>query len=185
MLEKKNYKHNLTVPLEDSTVINGQGCGRVAEMKYGLFNMSYNGCEMIALHNSQVLRGEESSLKDVCLEMYPRCQSLSGLFGSNPYLLGSFYKRRNIPYRMTFSYRDFFDSLDNVRVAVISFWCKNKPFGGLHTVTVEKVDGYKIKVYNRYNNRDYPYIYKSRREFLPKKSDFICGYLIEEGKKYG
>ena len=132
-----------------------------------------------------LVRFDYRYLKEVCLEMYPRCQSLSGLFGSNPYLLGSFYKRRNIPYRMTFSYRDFFDSLDNVKVAVISFWCKNKPFGGLHTVAVEKVDGYKIKVYNRYNNRDYPYIYKSRRDFLPKKSDFICGYLIEEGKNHG
>lgn len=58
--------------------------------------MSYNGCEMIALHNSMVLRGESSSLKKVCLEMYPYCQALSGLLGSNPYLLGSFYKRRGI-----------------------------------------------------------------------------------------
>lgn len=185
MLEKKNYRHNLTVPLEDNTVINGQGCGEVAKMKYGFFNMSYNGCEMIALHNSQVLRGEKSSLKEVCVEMYPKSQVLSGLFGSDPCRLGSFYKKRRIRFRKTFSYSDFFDSLDDVEVAVISFWCKNKPFGGLHTVAVQKVDGYKIKVYNRYNNRDYPYIYKSRREFLPKKSDFICGYLIEEGKWHG
>lgn len=184
MLEKYNYKHNKTVPLCDSTVINGQGCGEVAKMKYGFFNMSFNGCEMIALHNSMVLMGEESSLREVCLEMYPKSQSLSGLFGSNPYLLGSFYKRRNISYRMTLLYSDFFDSLDDTDVAVISFWCKNKPFNGLHTVAVHKTDGYKIKVYNRYNNRDYPYIYKSRSEFLPHKSDFICGYLIKEGKNH-
>lgn len=180
MLEKYNYKHNLNISLEDNTVINGQGCGQVAKMKYGLFNMSFNGCEMIALHNSMVLLGEHSSLREVCLEMYPRSQALSGLFGSNPYLLGSFYKRRNIPYIMTLSYSDFFDSLDGVQVAVLAFWCKNKPFGGLHTVAVQKVDGYKIKVYNRYNNRDYPYIYKSRTELLPHKSDFICGYLIKK-----
>ena len=185
MLEKKNYQHNKTVALEDNTVINGQGCGEVAKMKYGFFPMSYNGCEMIALHNSMVLRNEESSLKEVCLEMYKKCQALSGLFGSDPCRLGSFYKKRNIPYRRTFSYTDFFDSLGNTEVSVVAFWCKNKPFGGLHTVAVQKVDGFKIKVYNRYNNRDYPYIYKSRTDFLPDKSDFICGYLIEEGKKNG
>ena len=84
---------------------------------------------------------------------------------------------------MTFRYDDFFDSLDDVKVAVLSFWCPHKPFKGLHTVAVQKIDG-KIVIYNRYNNRDYPYIYPSRAELLPHKSDFICGYLIEEGKKY-
>lgn len=181
MLQKYNYRHNLTVPLPDDEVVNGQGCGEVAKMKYGFFSMSYNGCEMIALHNSMVLRGEKSSLREVCLEMYPHCQAVSGLFGSNPMLLGSFYKRRGIKYRMTMRYDDFFDSLDDVKVAVLSFWCPHKPFKGLHTVAVQK-EGYKIKIYNRYNNRDYPYIYPSRAELLPHKSDFICGYLIEEEK---
>ena len=182
MLQRPNYKHNKTVGLEENTVINGQGCGKVAKMKYGFFTMAYNGCEMIALHNSAVLLGEKSSLTEVCREMYMKCQSFSGLFGSNPYLLGSFYKRRKIPYRLTLSYNDFFDSLDNVPVAVLSFWNPpSKPWNGLHTVTVQKVDG-KIRVYNRYNGRDYPYDYSSREELMPNKTDFICGYLLKECK---
>ena len=112
MLQKFNYKHNLTVPLNNGTVINGQGCGEVAKMKYGLCNMSYNGCEMIALHNSMVLLGKSSDLKEICKEMYPKTQMLSGIFGSNPCLLGSFYKRRNILFRKTYSYTEFFDSLE-------------------------------------------------------------------------
>ena len=177
MLQKFNYKHNLTVPLDNETVINGQGCGEVAKMKYGLCNMSYNGCEMIALHNSMLLLGKSSVLKEVCREMYPKSQMLSGIFGSNPCLLGSFYKRRNILFRKTYSYTEFFDSLESTSVAVLSFWNKKKPFHGLHTVTVQIIDG-KIRIYNRYNNRDYPYDYSGRTELLPKKSDFICGYLI-------
>ena len=104
MLQKFNYKHNLTVPLKCNTVINGQGCGEVAKMKYGLCHMSYNGCEMIALHNSMVLLGKESDLKEICREMYPKSQMLSGILGSNPCLLGSFYKRRGIAFRKTYSY---------------------------------------------------------------------------------
>ena len=177
MLQKFNYKHNLTVPLECNTVINGQGCGEVAKMKYGLCNMSFNGCEMIALHNSMVLMGKNSDLKEICKEMYPKSQMLSGIFGSNPCLLGSFYKKRNFLFRKTYRYTEFFDSLESTTVAVLSFWNKKKPFNGLHTVTVQAIDG-KIRVYNRYNNRDYPYDYISRTELLPKKSDFICGYLI-------
>lgn len=177
MLQKFNYRHNLTVPLKAGTVINGQGCGEVAKMKYGLCNMSYNGCEMIALHNSMVLLGKNSDLKEICKEMYPKSQMLSGIFGSNPCLLGSFFKRRNILFRKTYNYTEFFDSLESTSVAVLSFWNKKKPFNGLHTVTVQIIDG-KIRIYNRYNNRDYPYDYESRTELLPKKSDFICGYLI-------
>ena len=177
MLQKFNYRHNLTVPLKADTVINGQGCGEVAKMKYGLCNMSYNGCEMIALHNSMVLLGKSSDLKEICKEMYPKSQMLSGIFGSNPCLLGSFFKRRNILFRKTYNYTEFFDSLESTSVAVLSFWNKKKPFNGLHTVTVQKING-KIRIYNRYNNRDYPYDYESRTELLPKKPDFICGYLI-------
>ena len=177
MLQKFNYRHNCTVPLSHSTVINGQGCGEVAKMKYGLCNMSFNGCEMIALHNSMVLMGKNSYLKEICKEMYPKSQMLSGIFGSNPCLLGSFYKKRNFLFRKTYRYTEFFDSLESTTVAVLSFWNKKKPFNGLHTVTVQAIDG-KIRVYNRYNNRDYPYDYISRTELLPKKSDFICGYLI-------
>lgn len=177
MLQKFNYRHNCNVPLPHSTVINGQGCGEVAKMKYGLCNMSFNGCEMIALHNSMVLMGKNSDLKEICKEMYPKSQMLSGIFGSNPCLLGSFYKKRNFLFRKTYRYTEFFDSLESTTVAVLSFWNKKKPFNGLHTVTVQAIDG-KIRVYNRYNNRDYPYDYISRTELLPKKSDFICGYLI-------
>ena len=177
MLQKFNYRHNCTVPLPHSTLINGQGCGEVAKMKYGLCNMSFNGCEMIALHNSMVLMGKNSDLKEICKEMYPKSQMLSGIFGSNPCLLGSFYKKRNFLFRKTYRYTEFFDSLESTTVAVLSFWNKKKPFNGLHTVTVQTIDG-KIRVYNRYNNRDNPYDYISRAELLPKKSDFICGYLI-------
>ena len=177
MLHKFYYRHNCKVHLPHSTVINGQGCGEVAKMKYGLCNMSFNGCEMIALHNSMVLMGKNSDLKEICKEMYPKSQMLSGIFGSNPCLLGSFYKKRNFLFRKTYRYTEFFDSLESTTVAVLSFWNKKKPFNGLHTVTVQTIDG-KIRVYNRYNNRDYPYDYISRAELLPKKSDFICGYLI-------
>ena len=181
MLQRFNYKHNRQVMLPDNTIINGQGCGEVAKMRYGFCPMSYNGCEMIALHNSMVLTDRPSSLQEVCKEMYMRSQMLSGFLGSNPCLLGSFYKRRGISFRKTYSYDDFFDNIGNVPVAVLSFWNKKKPFNGLHTVTVQLIDD-KIVIYNRYNNKDYPYEYASRKDVLPKKSDFICGYLIEGEK---
>lgn len=181
MLQHFNYSHNKKVPLDDTVVINGQGCGEVAKMKYGFFNMSYNGCEMIALHNSMLLTGRKSSLKEICRYMYPRAYGVMGIFGSNPVLLGTFYKKAGIRYRMTYDFNDFFNSLRYTPVAVISFWNPpSKPFHGIHTVTVQLTEDEKIKIYNRYNNKDFPYEYADRHEFMPDKTNFICGYLIEE-----
>lgn len=180
MLEKFNYEHNCTVGLKDNETVNGQGLGEVAKMKYGFFNMSYNGCEMIAIHNSMVLLGRGSSLKEVCREMYPKCQALHGLFGSNPVALGSYYRNRKIPYRKTYGYDDFFDSLPDCKVAVLSFWNPpTKPWNGIHTVTVQYVDG-RIRIYNRTNRTDHPMEYENRYDVMPNKTNFICGYLIEE-----
>ena len=50
MLEKKNYEVNKNISLPDS-FINGQALGAVSRMRYGLFPMSYNGCEIIAAYN--------------------------------------------------------------------------------------------------------------------------------------
>ena len=181
MLQFFNHRHNRKVPLEKNTVINGQGLGEVSRMRYGFFPMSYNGCEMIALHNSIVLLGGESDLSEVCREMYMRCQALSGLFGSVPTLLGSFYRRRGIPYRMTRGYDDFFDNLDRTPVSVVSFWnMPKRPWNGIHTVTIQSLGSGSFRIYNRSNRSGEPVDYGSREEFIPKKSYFICGYLIRE-----
>ena len=58
MLEKLNRKKNLLTET-GSEIINGQGLGYVADMRYGLFPMSYNGCEMIAIYNLLILEGRQ------------------------------------------------------------------------------------------------------------------------------
>ena len=50
MLEKPNYKFNKNMPMPDR-FINGQALGMVSRLRYGLFPMSYNGCEILAVYN--------------------------------------------------------------------------------------------------------------------------------------
>ncbi|MBQ4245158.1 MAG: hypothetical protein II702_09610 [Clostridia bacterium] len=177
MLEKRNFKVNKTIDLGRGTV-NGQGCGPVSKMRYGLFPMSYNGCEMIAIYNFLLLEGMENpGLAEIAREMYPKSGVLLGVFGSNPYLLHKYFDKRHIFIDRFFNLDKFFDHLRYSKYGIISFWNAHHPFKGLHTVCVEKTDE-GIIVYNRSNKKEEPVLYKDYHEFVDK-ARFMCGYLLK------
>lgn len=178
MLELKNFEINKNIQLGEGT-INGQGCGPVSRMRYGLCPMSFNGCEMIALYNMLLLKGMDNpGLAAIAKEMYPGSHVLMGIFGSNPYGIHTYFEKRGILiYR--FDTRDrFFEALENGKVGVISFWNADTPFKGIHTVCVERIqDGYRI--YNRSNKKEVPVDYKTVDEVVSKQR-YICGYCLEK-----
>ncbi|MEE0639683.1 MAG: hypothetical protein UCK33_07970, partial [Acutalibacteraceae bacterium] len=95
MLEKPNYKFNKNMPIPDR-FINGQALGMVSRLRYGLFPMSYNGCEIIAVYNYMRLHGVKTNMADLALEIYPKGSVLMGLFGSNPYMLRHYFQKRGM-----------------------------------------------------------------------------------------
>ena len=68
-------------------MINGQAVGRVADLRYGLCRMSFNGCEVIAVYNALVYTGKTAVLTDVARHM-ERYRMLMGIFGCDPYKIG-------------------------------------------------------------------------------------------------
>lgn len=96
MLEKPNYKFNKNMPMPDR-FINGQALGMVSRLRYGLFPMSYNGCEIIAVYNYMRLHGVKTNMADLALEIYPKGSVLMGLFGSNPYMLRRYFQSAVCP----------------------------------------------------------------------------------------
>ncbi|MDE5570323.1 MAG: hypothetical protein K2I82_06680, partial [Ruminococcus sp.] len=69
-------------------MINGQGLGEVSQIKCGLFPMSLNGCEVIAVYNALEYLGIP---QDICVvrDFMRRYLVLFGLFGCNIYCLGT------------------------------------------------------------------------------------------------
>ncbi|NMP37828.1 MAG: hypothetical protein GX051_06845 [Clostridiales bacterium] len=178
MLEKKNYEVNSKINPGDG-IINGQGCGEVSKMRYGLFPMSYNGCEMIAIYNFMLLEGYgKQNLADICLEMYPKSGVLFGVFGSDTFRLPRYFNARRIPIERFMKRDDFFERLAVARYGFLTFWNAKNPLKGIHTVCVENT-GDAIRVYNRYNSKDYPYEYKTPDEVVDK-CRFICGYCLKK-----
>lgn len=182
MLEKKNYEVNKNLPL-DKTVINGQAQGQVSKFKLGFFNFGYNGCEMIALYNAELLLGGNPNLAEITRQCYKRCVFFWGIFGSTPDCLRCYFKDKHIGYKAYRTYDGFFSRIKDGKVGVVSFWNANHPFKGLHTVCVQDVDG-KLRVYNRSNNRTTPADYNSPEEFFPKGIRYIVGYTDFEMGDY-
>lgn len=178
MLEKLNLKKNLKTE-QFGDLINGQGLGYVAQMRYGLFPMSFNGCEMIAIHNLLLLEGRKgNTLSGICNEMYKTSCVFAGLLGSNVYVLEKYFTRHGMPVLKTLSRDKFFEILEHSKYGIISFWNADNPFKGVHTVCVERIeDGYRI--YNRSNRRGEPAEYSTVDEVVSERR-FMAGYCLDQ-----
>ena len=125
MLIKGSRRYNLhhnteTVSQpEYNKMINGQGLGAVSEMRYGICRMSFNGCEVIAVHNALVCLGKPQHLSDIAFYM-ERFRVLMGFFGCNAYSLGRALKHFGADCKRS-------RSADGAKSFIITFWTK-KPF---------------------------------------------------------
>lgn len=176
MIEKNNYKKNIRIKLDDG-LLNGQGCGNLATVRYGFFPMSYNGCEIIAVYNFRKLLGIPVPLADIAKEIYPYGNSFSGLFGTWPSALRRYFKDNSVSVLEITDFETFKEQFAGEKYAVISFWNAHHIFKGLHTVTIENVpEG--VKVYNRSNKTNVPVIYSKLDDYLDS-GRFIRGFIAK------
>lgn len=151
-------------------MINGQGIGEAAELRYGLFPMSFNGCEVIAVCNALEYLGIP---QDICKvrDFMKRYLVFFGLFGCNIYCLGRALAHFGAEYEKS-------KSADGTAF-IISAWT-GKPFrSSVHTVfCVRCADG--IKVYNRYNNSPSELKYKSAEDIFGGRKPLVIYKLREK-----
>lgn len=152
-------------------MINGQGLGEVSKLKYGLFPVSFNGCEVIAVCNALEYLDIPHNIHDL-LKYMKRYSVLLGLFGCNIYCLGNVLKYFGAEYEKV-------KSADNAEAFIISAWT-GKPFlSTIHTVfCVCQAD--KIKVYNRYNNFPSEKIYNSSEDIFGGNRPLVIYKLREK-----
>ena len=129
--------------------------------KYGLYNASYNACEVIAIHNAKILMGMDSSLSQAMID----CRNAGamvgyGVFGSKPRAIETVLKQ----YGFTVSSISGFDEIRQDGVYIVSYMEGLK----IHTVTVQVVDG----VYSSYNAG------ADIRDIMNTKP-FLRGYYVE------
>lgn len=180
--------------------VNGQKLCEYAHVPFGWFRMSYNGCLVLAIYNALLLTGYNINLEQIhkCLHRFwkPR------LFGVREWEISRCLKKLQIPFRQYISPREFTSAMKPGDVAVVLSWNRTvpychftmgreplsvlrfpDPFGGAHGVAVEYTEKGTWVVYNRYSNRDRPYVYPDFERFLPFEALFVKGFLISSPSK--
>ena len=158
-------------------LINGQGLGKVSRLKYGLFRMAYNGCEVIAVYNALQLKGKGLPISLVAFEMEINGSSmLYGVFGSNPHFIGNYLYFHKIRYTKATSVNAMKKLIRNNGVYIITYWTGRAWRTAIHTVAFKYRNGL-YTVYNDSNKwpnvayyRSFPALYSG--------GSFIMGYYL-------
>lgn len=159
---KFNLRHN-TEKVEQpefGKMINGQGLGLVSKLRYGICRMSFNGCEVIAVHNALVYLEKPEALKDIAFYM-ERFRLLMGFFGCNVFMLGRALRHFGAECPRI-------KSTEAAEAFIITFWTKLPFLSPIHTVFCVRTAG-GIKVYNRYNNVGHMYLCADVEEVAGKR----------------
>lgn len=167
-----NLRHNTerTASPEVGRMINGQALGAVSKLRYGICRMSFNGCEVIAVHNALVYLGIPKPLTDIAFYM-ERFRVLMGFFGCNAYKLGKALKHFGAECSRV-------KTPDDSKAFIITFWTGRRLLSSVHTVfCIRKENG--IEVYNRYNSSHGAEMCGSMDEVAAKKKT-IAVYSIED-----
>lgn len=165
-----NSRHNreLEKKLPCGKMINGQSLGAVAEMRYGLCPMSFNGCECIAVYNALIYIKKPQPLSDV-VRILERYKMLSGIFGCNPYKLGKALGFYGAAFERT-------KDMKENGSCIVSFWTGIPFLSTIHTVfCAADKDG--ITVYNRYNRRPLEMHFSSVAELTKNRKPIAIYYL--------
>lgn len=171
---KRNIRCNsaLDNALEAGRMINGQACGAVSAFRYGLCRMSFNGCEVIAVHNALVWLGIPQKLADIAAYM-ERFRMLMGIFGCSPFKIG-----RALTHFGAVN-KKIKDPAE-ASAYVVTFWTKIPFLSSLHTVFCVKTEN-GTEVYNSSNGCTEVKIYEDIRQYIGKKRP-VAVYALKKQK---
>lgn len=164
---RKNRQFNEQYPAFAGYIGKQSGGGPADSLRYGIFRMSFNGCEVIAVYNLLKYFGKDTDIRDVAAEIAEKGHVLLGGFGTRPdsmrdYLedvlveerrhggIFSDYKARAMLYPA--SRKEDFDAiLEKNEAGILTFWNGERKWS-IHTVMLHRTEKGGIRVYNQYTN---------------------------------
>lgn len=175
LTRKQNLSFNSSlkdVP-EFGKMINGQALGAAASFRYGICPMSFNGCEVIAVHNALVHLGIPQKLADISFYM-ERFRMLMGFFGCNAYKIGKALAHFGGGTGKRLRNADGLDAF------IITFWTKKPFLSSVHTVFCLRRK-HDTEVYNCFNSCRDVKVYRDISDFAGKRKP-IAVYAVSLDK---
>ncbi|MGN0666280.1 MAG: hypothetical protein ACI4KF_07110 [Huintestinicola sp.] len=174
--QKKHYEYNKQL-LKPKSIINGQKIGPIAEFKFGLAKMGYNGCGPIAVYNALSLSGIKADICDIILALEKQALKLGGILGTDPKKLDKFFSDNRIAALKASDYNDFVNDMNNMHVGILCYWTKKPNRSSMHYITIYRTEDNKFVMCNRFGNRNKQYSADSMEKVCTEEQ-YICGYFI-------
>lgn len=162
LISRSNEKHNAAFPATRSFIGKQGGGGAADPLRFGLFTMSFNGCEVIAVYNLLKYLGCFEDIRKVAADFERRGAIILGGFGTRPAALCEYIEEKTgrecVLYtpsmdRNPGSAEDDCDAwLSGARAAIFTFWNGHHSWT-IHTVMIAPLKNGKIRVFNRYPDR--------------------------------
>ena len=175
-LRKDNYAQNISRKAKSlvDTMINGQGLGDVKEQRYGLFPMSFNGCEVISVYNALHYVGRPQPIWELASYM-ERYRVLMGLCGCNVYCLGMVMRKFGADCKHVWN-----PERDGGDAFVVSYWTGKRFRSSIHSVFIlRKSNGFLV--YNRYNSAPTEQLCGKLEDIIGNKRP-ITAYAVKGAK---
>ncbi len=134
-----------------SGFIYNQNIGKVANLRFGFFKSSYNGCGWIATYNALLLLGKKPKAEEIISEYELTGAVLYGVFGIQPYAITHYFRFRGYKVTVTYNSKKFDKVAKENTANIIWYWHKS----GAHYVALHW-NGKKFIGYNTYNDSKGP-----------------------------
>ena len=175
---------------------NGQKLCEYANVPFGWFRVSYNGCVALSVYNALLLSGYNVPFHRIH-KLFHRFWK-PRFFGVRVWEIRRCLRKLHIPFREFWSGELLSSAMRPGDVSIVMSWNETvpychftigtepmsvlrfpTPFKGAHGVAVAYTAAGEWTVYNRYSNRARAYVFGSFREFLPYEAAFMKGFLIQ------
>lgn len=160
------------------------GGGAADDLRFGLFRMRFNGCEIIAVYNLMKYLGHFRDIREIAAEFEENGQVLFGGFGTRPDAIADYlaaalpenisgdsvtsYEVRLHPGEESESYDEL---LRKAGAGILTFWNGQKEWT-IHTVMLHRLSDGRIRIYNQYTN------------LVATERESIAAFLENGGKPY-
>lgn len=171
-----NFLLNVKYNFDD--YIFGQNTFPVNKMRYGFFDMSYNGCELIAVYNALKFLGKFKYLYNIIHDFELNGDIwVDGLFGTKPTAIKDYMKSMGFKVK-SFYFTKTMDTYIQYNRCFIIVYAHSS---GIHTVMARGTPSGRIAVYNRYNNCTTVKIVSSISQLVREDGfKMLVGYWIYE-----
>ncbi len=164
---RRNRRFNAEFAPIEGYIAKQNGGGAADTLRYGIYRMRFNGCEVIAVYNLLYYLGGRRDIREIAEAFERKGLPLFGSFGTTPEAIREYldevlreerkydgilarFKASAVLYPSKDAER-YDEILEEAGCGILTFWNGERKWS-IHTVMLHRLENGGIRVYNQYTN---------------------------------